>query len=172
GAWQLDAALRFAMALGDMDYYLEQPCMAMADNARLAANLRQPLILDESIACLGDLLEAHHLGIMSGVTLKISRIGGITKTKRLRDVAVELGLRVTIEDTGGSDIDSAATAHLMLSTPEGSRFHTVDFMNWVTVSNARGMPPCEAGQMAAPTRPGLGLQARREILGEPFFEIG
>ncbi|MEM7172582.1 MAG: mandelate racemase/muconate lactonizing enzyme family protein, partial [Pseudomonadota bacterium] len=47
GAWQLDAALRFAMALGDMDYYLEQPCMAMADNARLAANLRQPLILDE-----------------------------------------------------------------------------------------------------------------------------
>ncbi|MGF1610994.1 MAG: enolase C-terminal domain-like protein, partial [Kiloniellales bacterium] len=129
-------------------------------------------ILDESIASLGDLLAAERAGIVNGVTIKLARVGGMTKARLIRDVAVAFGLRVTIEDTGGSDLDTAATTHLMLSTPPAQRFHTVDFMNWVTVSNAAGMPPTEDGEISAPTKPGLGLEVREEILGEPFFEVG
>ncbi len=172
GAWQVDAALRFVQAMGDADYYLEQPCMTLAENARVRAAARQPMILDESIASLGDLLAAERAGIVNGVTIKLARVGGMTKARLIRDVAVAFGLRVTIEDTGGSDLDTAATTHLMLSTPPAQRFHTVDFMNWVTVSNAAGMPPTEDGEISAPTKPGLGLEVREEILGEPFFEVG
>jgi hypothetical protein len=60
----------------------------------------------------------------------------------------------------------------MLSTPEAARFHTVDFMNWVTVRNADGMPAIADGHIAAPSQPGLGLQVQRETLGGPICEVG
>jgi L-alanine-DL-glutamate epimerase-like enolase superfamily enzyme len=41
----------------------------------------------------------------------------------------------------------------------------------VTVSNARGMPPCKDGVMAAPEGPGLGLDIDIASLGKPFLEI-
>jgi L-alanine-DL-glutamate epimerase-like enolase superfamily enzyme len=172
GAWRVDEALRFLLGMGEADYYLEQPCMTLAETARVRAACRQPLILDESIGSLEDLIEAHAGGLLDGVTIKLARVGGLTKARGLRDLAVALGLRVTIEDTGGSDIDTAATTHLMLSTPEAARFHTVDFMNWVTVRNADGMPPTADGFISAPTAPGLGLRVRTETLGEIVCEAG
>ena len=170
GAWLADAALRFVAGMGDADYYLEQPCMSLAETARVRAACRQPIVLDESIRSLPDLLAAQAERLLDGVTIKLARVGGLTKARRIRDAAVALGLRVTIEDSGGSDIDTAATTHLMLSTPEAARFHTVDFMNWVTVSNAEGMPPTADGQISAPNKPGLGLRVREEALGEAFCE--
>jgi L-alanine-DL-glutamate epimerase-like enolase superfamily enzyme len=172
GAWRVDGALRFLAGMGDEDYYLEQPCMSLAETARVRPACRQPLILDESITRLEDLLEAHACNLVDGVTIKLARVGGLTKARRIRDVAVALGLRVTIEDTGGSVIDTAATTHLMLSTPEPARFHTVDFMNWVTVRNADGMPPTANGYISAPTAPGLGVRIRTETLGELVCEVG
>ena len=117
GGWLLSDALRFVEASGALDYHLEQPCMAYADNRQLARRCAKPLILDEGITCLQDLLTAHNDGVISGVTLKMARLGGIGPTRLLRDVAVKLGLMVTVEDTGGSTINTAATAHLMVSTP-------------------------------------------------------
>lgn len=172
GAWRVDAALRFLTAMGERDFYLEQPCMTLGETVRVRAACRRPLILDESIGSLEHLLEAHTRNLVEGITIKLARVGGLTKARRIRDVAVALGLRVTIEDTGGSDIDTAATTHLMLSTPEAARFHTVDFMNWVTVRNADGMPAIADGHIAAPSQPGLGLQVRRERLGAPICEVG
>ena len=75
---------------------------------------------------------------------------------------------VTVEDTGGSDIDTAAMAQLSLSTPEELRIHTVDFNAWVTVGNATGMPPAEGGRLRAPEGPGLGVEVQLDALGEPF----
>ena len=84
------------------------------------------------------------------MTIKIARVGGVGPAALLRDVAVDLGLPVTVEDTGGSDIDTAAMAHLSLSTPEELRIHTVDFNAWVTVGNATGMPAAEGGSCGLP----------------------
>ncbi|MEM6988042.1 MAG: mandelate racemase/muconate lactonizing enzyme family protein [Pseudomonadota bacterium] len=164
GAWTADDAMRFVTRMGHADYYLEQPCMTLHDNVSVRRHTRQPMILDESIESLQDLIDAHSAGVPNGITIKLSRVGGLTQAKLIRDAAVALGLRVCIEDTGGSDVDTAATAHMMMSTPESHRFHTVDFMNWVTVSNATGMPPTAEGAMAAPTGPGLGLAVLEQAL--------
>jgi L-alanine-DL-glutamate epimerase-like enolase superfamily enzyme len=85
---------------------------------------------------------------------------------------VELGLAVAVEDTGGAEIDTAAVAHMSLSTPERARLHTVDFHNWVTVSNASGLPPCKDGRMAAPTAPGLGVTPLEREFGAPIYVAG
>ncbi len=172
GGWLIDDALRFVDATRGMDYSLEQPCMAYADNRAIARHCHRPLILDEGICGLSDLLTAHADGTMAGVTLKLARLGGITPTVLLRDVAVRLGLKVTIEDTGGSTIDTAATAHLMCSMPPRARAHTVDFNNWVTARNATGMPPVSDGCLHLPAGPGIGVTADLSALGEPLFSTG
>jgi len=172
GGWLIDDALRFVDATRGLDYRLEQPCMAYADNRTIARHCHRPLILDEGICGLSDLLTAHADGTIAGVTLKLARLGGITPTALLRDVAVRSGLKVTIEDTGGSTIDTAATAHMMCSTPSRNRAHTVDFNNWVTAQNATGMPPVSDGCLHLPAGPGIGVEVDVSMLGEPVFHTG
>jgi L-alanine-DL-glutamate epimerase-like enolase superfamily enzyme len=84
---------------------------------------------------------------------------------------VELGIAVTVEDTGGAEIDTAAMVHLSLSTPEALRLHTVDFHNWVTRSNARGIPPTSGGTITMGNAPGLGVEVIEESLGDPFLRL-
>jgi len=164
GAWKVEQALRFLAATPDLDYRLEQPCMRYADNLKVARQCPQPFILDEGIGRLDDLLRASADGIISGVTLKTARIGGIGKTRLIRDVAIGLDLVVTVEDTGGSTINTAATAHMMASIPARNRGHTVDFMNWVTVANATRMPSTRMGCLVMPEGPGLGIDVTEEVL--------
>ena len=92
----------------------------------------------------------------------------MTRAAALRDVAVELGLTVTVEDTGGATIDTAAMLHLSRSTPEPHRAHTVDFTAWVTVANADGLPERAAAPGGA-GRPGPRRDRARPALGEPFL---
>jgi L-alanine-DL-glutamate epimerase-like enolase superfamily enzyme len=168
GAWTTAQAREFLRATQGLAITVEQPCMSYEECRSLRAACPHPLVLDECIDTLPALLAAHRDGVADGVTIKIARVGGIGPAALMRDVAVELGLPVTVEDTGGSDIDTAAMAHLSLSTPEELRIHTVDFNAWVTVGNASGMPPALDGRLYAPEGPGLGVDVQREALGEPF----
>jgi L-alanine-DL-glutamate epimerase-like enolase superfamily enzyme len=170
GGWNSYQARQFLLAVRHLDFTLEQPCGRYEDNAALRGVCAQPMVLDEDIDSLDALLRAKRDGI-DGVTIKIARVGGIGRARALRDLAVDLDLMVTVEDTGGAEIDTAAMAHLSLSTPQARRLHTVDFHNWVTVSHASGLAPCTGGEMRAPTKPGLGLAIDVAGLGKPFLEL-
>ena len=170
GAWHTGDAVKFVKAMGDVSYFLEQPCMSLEECASIRRQCRQPMILDESIESLQALEQGIQAGI-SGITIKLSRVGGITAARQIRDLAIAHRLKICIEDTGGSDIDSAATTHLMVSIPAEFQMHSVDFMNWVIEKNARGMPPVSDGRIHAPTGNGLGLEAIEANLGEPLFCI-
>ena len=78
---------------------------------------------------------------------------------------------MTLEDSWGGDIATAAIAHLAQSTPTEFLFTTTDFNSYVTVSTAEGAPQRVNGRMAASTRPGLGIQPRMEVLGRPVVEV-
>ena len=77
------------------------------------------MVLDESVASLEDVLDIHRRGLADGLTLKISRLGGITKTRLIRDIAVDLGFMITVEDTGGAEVDTAARC--IISHPQAAR---------------------------------------------------
>ena len=78
---------------------------------------------------------------------------------------------MTIEDSWGGDITTAAIAHLAHSTPTEFLFTSTDFNSYVTVSTAEGAPQRANGRMAASTAPGLGIQPRLDVLGSPVLEI-
>ena len=79
---------------------------------------------------------------------------------------------MTLEDTWGGDIVTAAIAHLAHSTPEEFRFTSTDFNSYVTVDFADGAPRRSGGFMKASDAPGLGIEPRLDVLGDPVLEIG
>jgi len=87
-------------------------------------------------------------------------------------LCVSLGIAMTIEDTWGGDIVTAAIAHLAHSTPPEFLFTTTDFNSYVTVSIAEGAPQRVDGRMKTSDEPGLGITPRFEVLGETVISVG
>jgi len=170
--WLAPDALRVANAVSDLDIYIEQPCRSYEKCLSVRQNIRLPFILDENIEGLDTLLRAHADRAMDVINLKISKVGGITKARQIRDLCVSLGIPMTIEDSWGGDIITAAIAHLAHSTPEAYRFSSTDFNSYVTVSNASGAPQRINGAISASEQPGLGIEPNRDALGEPVASYG
>ena len=76
---------------------------------------------------------------------------------------------MTIEDAWGGDIVTAAISHLAHSTPTEHLFTATDFNSYVTVSTAEGAPQRVDGRMSASAAPGLGVEPRIEVLGQPVL---
>jgi L-alanine-DL-glutamate epimerase-like enolase superfamily enzyme len=78
---------------------------------------------------------------------------------------------MTIEDTWGGDVVTAAVAHLAATVRPDALF-TVSFMNDWTVEHIAGhQPRSQGGRGSAPTGPGLGIEIDVEALGEPLFSV-
>lgn len=169
--WSLHEARRVVRAVRDIDVYIEQPCRTYEECLTVRQHTDHPFVLDENIDSLGMLMRALNDGAMDVVNLKISKLGGITKLRQARDLCVSRGVAMTIEDSWGGDIITAAIAHLAHSTPEASRFTSTDFNSYVSVSIADGAPQRVNGMMRASADPGLGIEPRMDVLGEPILEV-
>jgi L-alanine-DL-glutamate epimerase-like enolase superfamily enzyme len=169
--WVQHAAVRVARAVRDVDVYIEQPCLTYEECLAVRRLCPHPFALDETIDDLGILLRARADLAMDVVNLKISKLGGLTKMRQARDLCVSLGIAMTLEDSWGGDITTAAIAHLAHSTPPEFLFSTTDFNSYVTVSTADGAPRRVGGRMTASTAPGLGVTPKMEVLGKPVVEI-
>jgi L-alanine-DL-glutamate epimerase-like enolase superfamily enzyme len=168
--WWMHEAARVVRAVRDVDVYIEQPCASYDECLSIRRRTDHPFVLDESIEGVESLLRAQRDGAMDVVNIKISKVGGLTRARQLRDLCVDLGIAMTIEDTWGGDVTTAAIAHLAQSTPAELLFTATDFNSYVTVSTAEGAPRRENGRMAASHEPGLGVRPRMEVLGEPVFD--
>jgi len=168
--WLAPDAIRIANAVGDLDVYMEQPCSSYDKCRAVREHTHLPFILDESIDGLDMLLRAHADRAMDVINLKIAKVGGLTKARQIRDLCVSLGIPMTIEDSWGGDIATAAIAHLAHSTPEPYRFSSTDFNSYVTVELADGAPARVQGAMSASAEPGLGVHPHMNVLGAPVAE--
>lgn len=170
--WTQHQALRVADGIRDLDVYIEQPCESYQECLVVRRHTNRPFVLDEVIESVGSVTKGYADQAMDVVNLKISKVGGLTRARQIRDLCVSLGIAVTIEDTWGGDIVTAAIAHLAHSTPPQYLFSSTDFNSYVTVSIAEGAPQREQGRLAAPDKPGLGVTPRWEVLGDPVITIG
>ena len=169
--WLQHQAARVVRAVRDVDVYIEQPCLTYEECLTIRRRTDHPFVLDESIDGIAMVLRGHADQAMDVINIKISKLGGLTRARQVRDLCVSLGIAMTIEDSWGSDIVTAAIAHLAHSTPAELRFTATDFNSYVTVSTAEGAPERVQGRMAASVAPGLGVTPRAEVLGEPVIDV-
>jgi L-alanine-DL-glutamate epimerase-like enolase superfamily enzyme len=169
--WTQHEAMRVVRAVRDVDVYIEQPCLTYEECLAVRRHTDHPFVLDENVDGLDMLLRAKADLAMDVVNLKISKLGGLTKTKQVRDLCLSMGLAMTLEDSWGGDVTTAAIAHLAHSTPEEFRFTSTDFNSYVTVSTAVGAPKRDNGYMAASTAPGLGIEPKQAALGRRVVDV-
>ncbi len=169
--WLMHEAARVVRAVQDVDVYIEQPCLSYEECLAIRRRTNHPFVLDEVVDGLDMLLRGQADQAMDVVNIKISKFGGLTKASLARDLCVSMGIAMTIEDSWGGDITTAAIAHLAHSTPSEFLFTATDFNSYVTVSTAEGAPQRVQGRMAASTAPGLGIRPRWQVLGSPVLDI-
>ncbi|MFO1064018.1 MAG: cis-3-hydroxy-L-proline dehydratase [Pirellulales bacterium] len=169
--WTQHEAVRVVRAVRDLDVYIEQPCLTYEECLAVRRATDHPFVLDENIDSLDMLLRGKSDLAMDVVNLKISKLGGLTKTKQARDLCVSMGIAMTLEDSWGGDITTAAIAHLAHSTPEEYRFTSTDFNSYVTVSTAHGAPRRENGMMRTTDAPGLGIEPKWDVLGPRVVDV-
>ena len=169
--WLMKDAARVVRAVRDVDVYIEQPCASYEECLAVRRRTDHPFVLDECIDSIQAVLRGHSDLAMDAVNLKISKFGGLTKTRLVRDLCASLGIAMTIEDSWGGDITTAAIAHLAHSTPPEVLFTATDFNSYVTVRTADGAPERRGGRMAASDEPGLGIRPRADVLGKPVWQV-
>jgi len=170
GASQLDA-VRAARALSSLDVMLEQPCATVesCNVVRQASGL--PMKLDESVHDIPSLLRGHELGCMDAAALKLSKFGGISATRRARDLCLEIGTKMVIEDTWGSDITTSALMHLATATEQSAIMNVCNLADYVSPKLSSESYFVSQGTASVSHAPGLGVDPDLTVLGEPLLII-
>jgi L-alanine-DL-glutamate epimerase-like enolase superfamily enzyme len=172
GGWSLRNALIAARLLEPLPVHLEQPCRAFADCVQVRRATTLPMIYDESVTDAESLLASVRTGGGGAINLKLSKVGGLTRARQIRDLAIGLDIGLTIEDTWGGDVVTAAVSQLASSTPSRSILTVSFFNDWTQEHVAGYQPRSDQGFGSAPTGPGLGIEVDAERLGAPLLTVG
>ncbi|MEO0831374.1 MAG: enolase C-terminal domain-like protein, partial [Pseudomonadota bacterium] len=151
GDWNCGAtklhATRTGRAVAHLDIMLEQPCKTLEDCAAVRQATGLPMKIDECAHDLASLSQAHALGCLDAVALKLSKFGGLSAMRRARDLTVHLGAEICAECTWGSDIVTAASLHFAASTPRGALLNTCDLSSYVAPRLCPGGPVRAKGRI-------------------------
>jgi len=164
---QVDANSAYTLAdadtLAELDRFdlllIEQPLQEddIVDHAALAARLRTPICLDESIVSAKAAADALALRAASVINIKAGRVGGYLEAVRIHDLCRDAGVPVWcggMLETGIGRAANAALAALPGFTLPGDvsasdRFYARDIVTEPAV--------LENGHVRVPTRHGIGV---------------
>ena len=167
-AWTRREAAIVMNAVGHLGATFEQPCETTADIAALRRITSSPISIDETLVSLNDMVEIAQNGICEVVNIKINRVGGLTKARRIRDVAIAHGIQIYVMATGGSALADAEAAALAQSIPEEFRLGCWSCQDMLAIDIAPGRGPrSKNGELWIPDTPGLGLVPDESLLGDP-----
>jgi L-alanine-DL-glutamate epimerase-like enolase superfamily enzyme len=172
GAWTFHEAMLILRGTGERDFILEEPCARYETNRSVRLHTNLPMKLDESIDDLRSLLKAQEDQTADIVSIKLSKFGGLTGARLVRDLCERLGMVMNIECVFGSEITSSAVAHLAISTAPRHLLNASHYGDYFDASLGEGSARVEGGRIVVDDRPGLGLRIDEAALGPPLMSFG
>ncbi|MGV2334357.1 MAG UNVERIFIED_CONTAM: mandelate racemase/muconate lactonizing enzyme family protein [Planctomycetaceae bacterium] len=169
--WTQHEAVRVVRAVKNLDVYIEQPCLNYEECLAVRRLTDHPFVLDENIDGLDMLLRAKADLAMDVVNLKISKLGGLTKTRQVRRSVCEHGDR---DDTGRQ---LGRRHHHSSHRPSGPQHTRIIPLHQHRLQQLRDGQQRQRraqrnnGWLSAPTTPGLGTTPRFDLLGPPLVDI-
>ena len=113
-------------------------------------------------------LRARADGACELINIKLNRVGGLSRARRIRDFALEAGIDMLIMETGGTVLADTAAVHLAQATPPERVRGTWLCHEMLDRDLAPGQGACNAqGRILVPGLPGLGVEPDLALLGEP-----
>jgi len=170
--WTTGQAITASRLNEDLPFVLEQPCNTYEDHAAIKRVIKHPLYLDESTEHLGVIAKAAVEGVADGFALKVTRLGGLSTMRTVRDLCQHYRRPFSSDDAWGGDIIAAACVHLAATVlphlSEGA---------WVADSyidqhydEANGIRIIN-GWMDVPQLPGLGITPDTAAWGHPVLSV-
>lgn len=173
GGFIPETALRMLRLLPPgLDFVLEAPCATWRETMSLRQRCPYPIIADELAQQDEDIAWAIANDAADGIGLKISKAGGLTRSRRHRDIARAAGLTVSVQETAGSAIAFAAITHLGATVPPRLLRCVLNCQDMVTVDTAKFDAVYQDGGVLPPDLPGLGIDVNEGVLGEPVAVWG
>ena len=97
---------------------------------------------------------------------EITRIGGISETKKLADLAEIYQVRVAPHDGSAGPVAEMANLHVMATIPNFYALeHRENGVPWRS-EVVKGMIPASNGKIAVPDEPGLGLELNEPAIAQ------
>ncbi len=172
-AWLPREAITVMNAVEGLTSWFEQPCETLDEIAQVRRHTPYPIGIDEGLHTMQDLLRIQRDGIAELVNIKLNRVGGLTRARRMRDFCLDTGITMLIMDTGGTVIADTAVAHLAQTIPAPSCLGVWSCQEMVAVDPAPGEGARNVdGCLVAPDLPGLGVAPDLDRLGKPAIVYG
>ena len=155
-----------------LDFVLEAPCSTWRETQSVRQRCPVPIFVDELLQQPEDTIHVISQDVGDGIGLKISKVGGLTRARRHRDIGIAAGLSLSVQDTVGSDIAFSALAHMAATIPEKNLRCVLDLRGMVTLQTAQFDAPIIDGGVLAPNQPGLGITPDLDVMGTPLAVWG
>lgn len=171
--WTTRDALTVSHLCSEHAFVMEQPCDTYEEIAAIRPLLRHPVYLDECAENLGVVLRAIGEGVADGFGFKVTRLGGLSAMRTVRDICRDRNVPHTCDDAWGGDIIAAACIHIR-ATVEPRLCEGV----WVAAPYIDGHYDADNGiairdgWLDVPKGPGLGVVPNSTALGKPVLSFG
>ncbi len=166
GGYDVATALEVAPKLADIGVAVfEQPVPAnrLSGYRRLKQQKALPIIMDEGVVSVADLVEFIQLDLLDGVAMKHARVGGLTEARSMVGMLLDRGLMFL--GSGLTDPDLSLAAALALYGAFDLKYPAaLNGPQFLGTSILRQPFQVSDGQLAVPTGPGLGVTVDEEKL--------
>lgn len=168
GGLSPEQALRLLNLLpAGLDFVLEAPCASWRETLSLRQRCSVPIMLDELVLEDSDLVHMISTDAADGLGLKITKAGGLTPSRRQRDICRAAGLVMSVQDTVGSTLSFAALAHLGSTVPPHLLRCILDVRDMVTLPVGAIDAPIRDGGILLGDAPGLGVEIDASLFPTP-----
>ncbi|GAA5147769.1 dipeptide epimerase [Nocardioides marinquilinus] len=159
--WDAFEAVRVVTALEDAGAaveLVEQPVPAhdVLGLAHVTAHVETPVMADESLFTLEDLVEIVRLDAADLVNVKLAKCGGLTPALELLRVAGLHGFGTMVGSMMESHVGLGAAASLVAAVGT-TALPDLDAAWWATASPYVGGPTYDRDRLVLPATPGLGI---------------
>jgi L-alanine-DL-glutamate epimerase-like enolase superfamily enzyme len=163
--------LHFSRLSHELPIAIEQPCRTLAELETVKNRIPHPIYLDEATTDVATVIDAFGRGLIDGLGMEITRVGGLSNMLTVRDMAAARRVPISVDDSWGGDIIAAACVH-MGATVDPELFRGT----WVASPyidhhyDAKGIA-VKDGWIDVPQGPGLGITPDANLFGAPIFEV-
>ncbi|HYJ27438.1 MAG TPA: enolase C-terminal domain-like protein [Nocardioides sp.] len=165
GAWTVDTSVEVADRLAGVVEYLEDPTPGIEGMAAVSARTDVPLATNMCVIAMEHLPPAIAQDAVQVVLSDHHLWGGLRKSALLGGITEVWGLGLSMHSNSHLGVSLAAMVHLAGATPHLTYACDTHYP-WKTEDViAPGVLSFEAGSVAVPTGPGLGVELDRDALG-------
>ncbi len=118
--WSVDDAIDYVEGIGDALDFVEQPVMGsnIDGMVRVAERASVPIGADEGLHSIADINHHHDTGAAAGGSLKMIKLGGVTRASAAAALCDAIGMKVNMAGkVAESSVSTAAVLHLSAAAP-------------------------------------------------------